>query len=97
MALADAGDGMEDSNFEFATANRAIMKLTQQEHNFQEYVDGIKNGTVRNGDDSTLTFSVRIIWNAVVHHVVLPDCCDETKMLHLLSAAMRSNLFFSSS
>ena len=30
LTLADAGDGMEDSNFVFTTANRAVMKLTQQ-------------------------------------------------------------------
>eukprot|EP00750_Incisomonas_marina_P020549 INCI4053.1.p1 GENE.INCI4053.1~~INCI4053.1.p1 ORF type:complete len:995 (-),score=191.74 INCI4053.1:95-2965(-) len=65
MALADAGDGMEDSNFEFATANRAIMKLTQQEHNFEKYMQGIADGSVRSGDESTLNFQDRVFINEI--------------------------------
>lgn len=30
IALADAGDAMDDANFELATANNAILRLTKE-------------------------------------------------------------------
>lgn len=43
FALADAGDGMEDSNFEKKTANAAILRLTKEEMFVKEVVASFKS------------------------------------------------------
>jgi leucyl-tRNA synthetase len=63
LTLADAGDSMEDSNFEYGTANRAIMELSRQEKNFEDYLTGIKKGSYRS--NSNYTFQDRVFMNEI--------------------------------
>lgn len=50
LALADAGDGLEDSNFSAVTADRTILRLTTLE----EYIDEMsKDQSLRTGGDQT--------------------------------------------
>jgi leucyl-tRNA synthetase len=46
-ALADAGDGMDDANFETSTANAAILRLTK-ELSWMEEMLGPDAGGIRN-------------------------------------------------
>ena len=46
IALADAGDGVEDANFEDSTANAAILRLTKELAWIEEMVaaEGMRGG-----------------------------------------------------
>ena len=49
FAMADAGDGLEDANFDTTIANSAIMRLTQELAFTEETVAAMKAGTLRTG------------------------------------------------
>lgn len=59
VALADAGDGMDDANFEESTANAAILRLTRELAWFEELCSADVATTLR-GADSPLTFADRV-------------------------------------
>jgi leucyl-tRNA synthetase len=50
FALADAGDTMEDANFDRSVANQAIISLFIEEEWIKSVVADAKNGNLRNGD-----------------------------------------------
>lgn len=50
FALADAGDTMEDANFDRSVANQAIISLFIEEEWVKSVVADRKNGNLRNGD-----------------------------------------------
>jgi leucyl-tRNA synthetase len=54
IALADAGDGLDDANFEVATANAAILRLTKELAWLEELHAAAHAGQLRSGD---LTFA----------------------------------------
>ena len=51
FALADAGDGLDDANFESATADGAILRLTTEETFINETMDACKVWKVQNGGE----------------------------------------------
>lgn len=51
FSLADAGDGMDDANFAFETANAAILRLTKEISWMQEVIEG--ESSFRKGPSST--------------------------------------------
>lgn len=50
FALADAGDNLEDANFEKGKADVAILRLTQEEEYTNEMLEAKAAGTLRTGD-----------------------------------------------
>jgi len=50
LALADAGDSMEDANFESSTADSAILRLTTEEEYVREVLESERSGALRSGD-----------------------------------------------
>lgn len=70
IALADAGDGMDDANFEEATANAAILRLTRELAWAEEVLTAASAGALRAGDGAALTFADRVFaadMDAAVH------------------------------
>lgn len=68
VALADAGDGLDDANFEVATANAAVLRLTRELVWAGEVVDAASAGKLRTG---ILVFADRAFnadMDAVVHN-----------------------------
>ena len=61
VALADAGDGMDDANFEHQTANGAILKLTKELAWIEEVTAAL--GTLR--DDPPTTFVDKVFDNEI--------------------------------
>ena len=59
FCLADAGDGMDDANFAFETANAAILRLTKELSWMQEVIEG--ESSFRKGPVST--FADRVFAN----------------------------------
>uniref|UniRef100_A0A7S0UUZ6 leucine--tRNA ligase n=1 Tax=Polytomella parva TaxID=51329 RepID=A0A7S0UUZ6_9CHLO len=55
-ALADAGDGMDDANFETSIANAAILRLTKELAWIEETLAAVNNdsSSLRSGDELTL-------------------------------------------
>ena len=49
IALADAGDGLDDANFEVATANAAVLRLTKELAWLEEVVQAAAAGQLRSG------------------------------------------------
>ena len=70
VALADAGDGLDDANFESATADGAILKLTNAETAIKEYVDCIAKGEYRTGE---LNFHDKVFEARIRRAVALAD------------------------
>jgi len=66
FALADAGDGLEDANFERKSANAAILKLTKEESWIKEMLDA----PLRTGD---LNFFDRVFLNELNACAVAAD------------------------
>ena len=70
IALADAGDGMDDANFEEATANAAILRLTRELAWAEEMLSAASAGELRSDDGAALTFADRAFaadMDAAVH------------------------------
>lgn len=61
FSLADAGDGMDDANFVFETANAAILRLTKEISWMQEVIEG--ESSFRKGPSST--YADRVFANEI--------------------------------
>ena len=61
FSLADAGDGMDDANFAFETANAAILRLTKEISWMQEVIEG--ESSFRKGPSST--YADRVFANEI--------------------------------
>lgn len=64
LALADAGDTMEDANFDRAVANNLILSLFVEEEFVRSVVEDNKNGKLRQGE---MTFMDRCLDNEISH------------------------------
>ena len=58
LALADAGDGLDDANFDTGLGDGAILRLTTEADTFDTFLSGIKTGKYRSEDDLTFTDKV---------------------------------------
>jgi leucyl-tRNA synthetase len=65
FALADAGDGLEDANFERASANAAILKLTREEAWMRELVEWDDKNAANKLRIGPLNFFDRILLNEI--------------------------------
>jgi leucyl-tRNA synthetase len=69
FALADAGDSVEDANFDRSVANQAILYLYNEEEWIKEVVEGAKNGTPVAGmvlrDSGDMLFMDQIFMNEI--------------------------------
>eukprot|EP01138_Halocafeteria_seosinensis_P009641 gb/GECG01009852.1/.p1 GENE.gb/GECG01009852.1/~~gb/GECG01009852.1/.p1 ORF type:complete len:1126 (+),score=150.26 gb/GECG01009852.1/:1-3378(+) len=63
MALADAGDGLDDANFDTGLGDGAILRLTTEEETFNNFVEGAKSGAYRAGGE--LSFIDKVFQNRV--------------------------------
>jgi len=68
IGLADAGDTLEDGNYEVATAENAILRLTAAEEYAQEALAELAEGRLRTGD---LSFADK----CVLQMAMLPASC----------------------
>lgn len=68
FALADAGDSMEDANFDRSTANQAILFLFNEEEWIRTVFAEVEKGTLRDGD---LNFMDRSLLNEIDYLVEL--------------------------
>ena len=75
FALADAGDGLDDANFEKKNANAAILKLTKEENWIQEMLNEMDK--LRAGD---YTFADKVFLNEMNQAIVSADAAY-SKML----------------
>ena len=71
LALADAGDGMEDANFESSTADAAILRLTTEEEWVKEVLAEEAAGQLRSGGADTLGYADRVF------HARISQCTAE--------------------
>ncbi|KAI1637709.1 hypothetical protein F4809DRAFT_640190 [Biscogniauxia mediterranea] len=90
VALADAGDGIDDANFEESVANKTILRLYELKKWIQEMLSGVQEGpALRTGDD-TMCF-----WdNLFEHH--LNHLVAETKShydRYLFKSALKSGFY----
>ena len=72
VALADAGDGMDDANFEESTANAAILRLTRELAWFEE-LKGAEAAALLRAADSPLVFADRVFG------VEMDVCCGAAR------------------
>ena len=70
FAMSDAGDGLEDANFDTTIANSAILRLTQELQFTEETVALIKAGDLRTGAYSTID---RMMDSAISNCIVEAD------------------------
>ena len=70
FTLADAGDGLEDANFEKKSANAAILKLTKEIAWVEEMVAAQARGELRTGE---LSFLDRVFLNEMNACVIAAD------------------------
>jgi len=65
FALADAGDTMEDANFETSVANQAVTYLYVEEEWVREMIEDNKAGKLREGEltfmDRSLSFKSSLL------------------------------------
>ncbi|KAI0594946.1 hypothetical protein F4775DRAFT_572023 [Biscogniauxia sp. FL1348] len=90
VALADAGDGIDDANFEESVANKTILRLYELKKWLQEMLSEVEEGpALRTGDD-TMCF-----WdNLFEHH--LNHLVAETKShydRYLFKSALKSGFY----
>ena len=67
IALADAGDGLDDANFEVATANAAVLRLTKELTWLEEVVAAAAAGQLRAGELSFADAAFSADLDACVH------------------------------
>merc|ERR1711907_325946 len=61
FTLADAGDGLDDANFEAKTANQAILKLTKEDN----WISEILSGEVKTTDAPATRFFDKVFENQI--------------------------------
>jgi leucyl-tRNA synthetase len=76
FALADAGDGLEDANFEQAKADIAILRLTTEEEYVVETLAAIRAGSLRTGAKEFVDLYVRCPpLPAAAYKCIITPCC----------------------
>eukprot|EP00004_Rigifila_ramosa_P013703 TRINITY_DN3058_c0_g1_i1.p1 TRINITY_DN3058_c0_g1~~TRINITY_DN3058_c0_g1_i1.p1 ORF type:complete len:1171 (+),score=294.12 TRINITY_DN3058_c0_g1_i1:364-3513(+) len=76
FTLADAGDGMEDANFQHDTANKAILRLTGQ----LAWIEEIISGEIKLRSGPPATFADRVFASAINRAIRDSDAAYERMM-----------------
>jgi leucyl-tRNA synthetase len=89
FALADAGDSMEDANFDRKVANQAISYLYTEEELIRSIIDDSKNGLLRGGQlsfmDIALANEINYLIEATANEFESMCYREGDKFFHLIS------------